>query len=156
MSIDVLAGYAGRTSLCHGAIFGVSTYVVIYWTADAGLPPLVAYAARRACGHSAGRRFRRCSPCARRGVYFLLLTLALGMIVWGVCLRWTQVTGGENGMRGVVAGADIIADPRASIMPCLLRSSIFSFAMWRFVQLAVRPDAARHPRQREPHAQPRL
>ena len=36
------------------------------------------------------------------GVYFLLLTLALGMIVWGICLRWTQVTGGENGMRGDV------------------------------------------------------
>lgn len=30
MSVDVLAGYAGRTPLCHGAIFGASTYVVIY------------------------------------------------------------------------------------------------------------------------------
>eukprot|EP01035_Chromulina_nebulosa_P067723 gene67723-92779_t len=28
MSIDILAGYAGRTSLGHGAIFGVATYVV--------------------------------------------------------------------------------------------------------------------------------
>ena len=39
------------------------------------------------------------------GVYFLLLTLALGMIVWGICLRWTQVTGGENGLRGDVRPA---------------------------------------------------
>ena len=30
MSIDVLAGFAGRTSLCHGAIFGTATYVVLY------------------------------------------------------------------------------------------------------------------------------
>jgi len=30
------------------------------------------------------------------GVYFLLLTLALGMVVWGVCVRWTSVTGAEN------------------------------------------------------------
>jgi branched-chain amino acid transport system permease protein len=30
MSIDILAGFAGRTSLGHGAIFGVSTYVVVY------------------------------------------------------------------------------------------------------------------------------
>jgi branched-chain amino acid transport system permease protein len=29
MSIDILAGFAGRTSLGHGAIFGVSTYVVV-------------------------------------------------------------------------------------------------------------------------------
>ena len=39
------------------------------------------------------------------GVYFLLLTLALGMIVWGICLRWTQVTGGENGLRGDIRPA---------------------------------------------------
>ena len=36
MSIDVLAGYAGRTSLGHGALFGISTYVVIYWTSVHG------------------------------------------------------------------------------------------------------------------------
>ena len=30
MSIDVLAGFSGRTPLCHGAIFGTSTYFVIY------------------------------------------------------------------------------------------------------------------------------
>ena len=30
MSVDVLAGFAGRTPLCHGAIFGTSTYVVLY------------------------------------------------------------------------------------------------------------------------------
>lgn len=32
MSIDILAGFAGRTSLGHGAIFGVSSYVAIYWS----------------------------------------------------------------------------------------------------------------------------
>src|SRR5207302_10853393 len=45
MSIDILAGFAGRTSLGHGAIFGVSTYVVIYSTAQAGLPPAAGFAA---------------------------------------------------------------------------------------------------------------
>src|SRR5690606_33872668 len=39
MSIDVLAGYAGRTSLGHGALFGASTYVVLYWTAVLGGSP---------------------------------------------------------------------------------------------------------------------
>ncbi len=42
MSIDVLAGYAGRTSLCHGAIFGVATYVAI-WAVRARLDPLPAF-----------------------------------------------------------------------------------------------------------------
>ena len=43
MSIDILAGFAGRTSLGHGAIFGVATYVVVYANARAGYPPAVAF-----------------------------------------------------------------------------------------------------------------
>ena len=42
MSIDILAGFAGRTSLGHGAIFGVSSYVVVYASAQTGLPPAAA------------------------------------------------------------------------------------------------------------------
>ena len=35
------------------------------------------------------------------GVYFLMVTLAEGMIVWGIAYRWTSVTGAENGIRGI-------------------------------------------------------
>ena len=35
MSIDILAGYTGRTPLGHGAIFGVATYVVLYYVTAA-------------------------------------------------------------------------------------------------------------------------
>src|SRR6202047_969986 len=101
MSIDILAGFAGRTSLGHGAIFGVSTYVVVYATAHAGLPPAAAFALGVLTATLVAAIFGLLAV-RTSGVYFLLLTLALGMIVWGICLRWTQVTGGENGMRGDV------------------------------------------------------
>ena len=67
------------------------------------------------------------------GVYFLLLTLALGMIVWGICLRWTQVTGGENGMRGDVRPAFLLAH-RAFYWAVLAATTFVSYAMWRFVR----------------------
>ena len=38
MSVDILAGFTGRTPLCHGAIFGTSTYVVLYTSAMYGMP----------------------------------------------------------------------------------------------------------------------
>jgi branched-chain amino acid transport system permease protein len=104
MSIDILAGFAGRTSLGHGAIFGVSTYVVVYATAHAGLPPAAAFALGVLAATLLAVIFALLAV-RTSGVYFLLLTLALGMIVWGICLRWTQVTGGENGMRGDVRPA---------------------------------------------------
>ena len=131
MSIDVLAGYAGRTSLCHGAIFGVSTYVVLYGSTVAGLPVLASMVfgvlAATVLAAVFGVLAVRTS-----GVYFLLLTLALGLIVWGVCLRWTAVTGGENGLRGQLqVGA--FAQPRALYLAVLAGAAVMSFGMWRFV-----------------------
>jgi branched-chain amino acid transport system permease protein len=67
------------------------------------------------------------------GVYFLLLTLALGMIVWGICQRWTQVTGGENGMRGDVRPVWLVTH-RAFYWAVLAGASVVSYAMWRFVR----------------------
>jgi branched-chain amino acid transport system permease protein len=32
------------------------------------------------------------------GVYFLMITLALGMCVWGLAYRWNSMTGGDNGI----------------------------------------------------------
>ncbi len=36
-----------------------------------------------------------------RGLTFLTVMLAFGQVVWGVAIRWTSFTGGENGIPGV-------------------------------------------------------
>jgi branched-chain amino acid transport system permease protein len=132
MSIDILAGFAGRTSLGHGAIFGVSTYVVVYATAQAGLSPAAAFALGMAAATLVAVIFGLLAV-RTSGVYFLLLTLALGMIVWGICLRWTQVTGGENGMRGDVRPVWLVTH-RAFYWAVLAAAAVVSYAMWRFVR----------------------
>jgi branched-chain amino acid transport system permease protein len=132
MSIDILAGFAGRTSLGHGAIFGVSTYVVVYATAQAGLSPAAAFALGILAATLVAVIFGLLAV-RTSGVYFLLLTLALGMIVWGICLRWTQVTGGENGMRGDVRPEWLVSH-RAFYWAVLAAASLVSYAMWRFVR----------------------
>jgi branched-chain amino acid transport system permease protein len=132
MSIDILAGFAGRTSLGHGAIFGVSTYVVVYATAQAGLSPAVGFALGIVAATLVAAVFGLLAV-RTSGVYFLLLTLALGMIVWGICLRWTQVTGGENGMRGDVRPEWLVSH-RAFYWAVLAAAALVSYAMWRFVR----------------------
>ena len=132
MSIDILAGFAGRTSLGHGAIFGVSTYVVVYATGQAGLSPWAGFALGVLAATAVASIFALLAV-RTSGVYFLLLTLALGMIVWGVCLRWTQVTGGENGMRADVRPAALMSHS-AFYWAVLAGAVIVSFAMWRFVR----------------------
>jgi branched-chain amino acid transport system permease protein len=67
------------------------------------------------------------------GVYFLLLTLALGMIVWGVCQRWTSITGGENGLRGNARPA-LLADPTVFYYFVLAVGLAATGLMWRLVR----------------------
>lgn len=131
ISIDVLAGYAGRTPLGHGAIFGASTYVVLYWTSVLGGSPWMALALGIAAATVLSAVFALLATRVS-GVYFLLLTLALGMIVWGVCLRWTSVTGGENGIRGA-GRPEVIADPLTFYYVVLVVVMALTFVTWRFV-----------------------
>jgi len=131
MSIDVLAGFGGRTSLGHGAIFGISAYVAIYWSASLDgniwIGLLLGVLAATALAAVFALLAIRTS-----GVYFLLLTLALGMIVWGVCLRWTGVTGGENGLRGIGRPA-LIAGHASFYYAVLAVVAPVTWVMWRFV-----------------------
>jgi branched-chain amino acid transport system permease protein len=53
--------------------------------------------------------------------------------VWGVCLRWTQVTGGENGLRGQLR-ADIGLTTRELYAVVAAVVGCATFALWRFVR----------------------
>ncbi len=132
MSVDILAGYAGRTPLCHGAIFGTATYAMMYYvsTLEGGVLTGVFFALIIALIVT----FIFAILAVRTsGVYFLLLTLALGMIIWGVCQRWTSVTGGENGIRGNIR-PDWFLDPFHFYYLCLVVVGLSSWILWRFVQ----------------------
>ena len=131
MSIDILAGYAGRTPLCHGAIFGVATYVVLYYASAAGGNVWVGVLLGIAAGTLTAMVFAVLA-IRTSGVYFLLLTLAMGMIVWGICLRWTSVTGGENGIRGTVKPG-WLADQARFYWFVLTVTALMTLGMWRFV-----------------------
>lgn len=131
MSIDVLAGFAGRTPLCHGAIFGTAAYVVLYWTTVAG-GGIFAGVALGVLAATALAAVFALLAIRTSGVYFLLLTLALGMIVWGVCLRWTGVTGGENGIRGL-GRPEMVADHVTFYYLTLGVVAPVTLLMWRFV-----------------------
>jgi branched-chain amino acid transport system permease protein len=132
MSIDILAGFAGRTSLAHGALFGVSAYVVLYSVSTLGLSPALGVVLGVLAATATAAVFALVAA-RTAGVYFLLLTLALGMIVWGICQRWTDVTGGENGLRGNLRVGSL-RDYAVFYWVVLGCAAAVSFAMWRLVR----------------------
>ena len=102
MGLNLMVGYTGLTSFGHGAWFGVGAYAAAlsqkYWFPDQIVLPLlftvvfIAFAAALV-----GFLILR-----RRGVYFSLLTLALSALTFAIAYRWTDFTGGESGLGGIV------------------------------------------------------
>ena len=100
MSLDLLLGYTGLPSLGHAAYFGVAAYAVALLTTErqvgfAGCVVggvLVAAITAGVFGLVAIRA---------AGTYFLMITLALGMVVWGLAHRWVSMTQGDNGISSV-------------------------------------------------------
>lgn len=98
MSLDLIFGYAGMWSFCHAAIFGVAGYtsglLVKYYEitnffvlAPAGL--FMAVLTSMVFGLITLRS---------RTVYFLLITFALGQLIYSMTIKWNQVTGGSDGL----------------------------------------------------------
>jgi branched-chain amino acid transport system permease protein len=100
MSLDLVLGYTGLSSLGHAAYLGLGAYSVGilatqyragFWTTLAVGVVLAAVVAA-IFGLVALRA---------TGVYFLMITLALGMVVWGLANRWVSLTKGDNGISNV-------------------------------------------------------
>jgi branched-chain amino acid transport system permease protein len=100
MSLDVLLGYTGLPSLGHAGIFGVAAYAVAVLSTKYG----AGFAVSVAGGLAAGVILTALTGLIVshvRDVYFLMITLAIGMVLWGISYRWIPMTGGDNGLSGI-------------------------------------------------------
>ena len=100
MSLDLLLGYAGLASLGHAAFFGVAAYAVGLLTLRSGWNPWITLPVAVATATVTGALFGLLALRAR-GTYFLMITLALAQVLWGVAFGWRTMTGGDDGLPGV-------------------------------------------------------
>jgi len=99
-SLDIILGYTALPSLGHGAYFAIGAYTTAILATRYGfgfaltLPAsiLMAAAASAVLGLFALRA---------AWVYFLMITLAFAMCVWGLIDQWVSFTGGENGISAI-------------------------------------------------------
>jgi branched-chain amino acid transport system permease protein len=96
-SLNVLVGYTGLVSFGHAAYFGIGAYTTGILMKKAGLSFLVAFPAAGLVAAVFAAVFGYF--CVRlTKIYFAMLTLAFAQIVWAICFKWNEVTGGEQGM----------------------------------------------------------
>jgi len=96
LALNVVVGYAGLVSLGHAGLFGVAAYAVA-WLVAAGWGQLPAAIVALILIIATSAVFAVLSLRAT-GIGFLMITLALGQILWGLAYRWIGLTGGDNGI----------------------------------------------------------
>jgi branched-chain amino acid transport system permease protein len=96
LGLNILAGYAGLVSLGHAALFGIAAYATSY-SLQAGYGHPTAIVIGLIVGLLAMALYAVLSLRAS-GIGYIMITLALGEIVWGLAYRWISVTNGDNGI----------------------------------------------------------
>jgi branched-chain amino acid transport system permease protein len=96
LALNVLVGYGGLVSLGHAALFAIAGYTAALML-QAGYGHLSANLAAIVVTLAASAIF---AVLALRstGIGFLMITLALGQILWGIAYRWASLTNGDNGV----------------------------------------------------------
>ena len=96
LGVNVLAGYAGLVSLGHAGLFGIAAYVGAKIMNNGHDHATVAVGALVLTVASAG--VFAVLALRGTGLGFVMITVALGQIVWGVAYRWISLANGDNGV----------------------------------------------------------
>ena len=96
LGVNVLAGYAGLVSLGHAGLFGIAAYAAAKIMNNGH--GHVAVAAEAIALTVAAAALFAVLALRGTGLGFVMITVALGQIVWGVAYRWISLTNGDNGI----------------------------------------------------------
>jgi branched-chain amino acid transport system permease protein len=135
VSLNLLLGYGGMVSLGHASFLGLTAYATILfftWGLDHLSAAILAIVFSTLCGALFGVLALRAS-----GIGFLMITLALGQIVWGIAYRANKLTDGDNGLRFPSRPAPFgidIASATNFYWFTLIVFALALFVIWRLTQ----------------------
>jgi branched-chain amino acid transport system permease protein len=145
MGFNLLFGYMGLLSFGHAAFLGIGSYLtgigIVHYAMPWGSAILVGV-----IGAAIGGLLMGFLAIRTRGIYFSMVTLALGQIVFYCFYKAESLTGGENGLRGVrVDTFNILGLPVDFLNPLVKYYIILFFvviAMWLISRILSSPLGA--------------
>ncbi|WP_088342713.1 MULTISPECIES: branched-chain amino acid ABC transporter permease [Rhodomicrobium] len=97
LSLNLLVGYAGLTSLGHASFLGFAAYASAWASTNLGL----GFAPAALLSITTTTLMAACFgliALRATGLGFLMITLALSQVLWGLAYRWASLTNGDNGL----------------------------------------------------------
>ena len=102
VSFNLLFASAGLLSFGHAAYFGLGAYVTAITLKNVAGMPFFAGILLGALAAATGGALIGFFCVRSKGSYFALLTLAFNQFLWAIAWKWREVTGGDDGIGGVV------------------------------------------------------
>jgi len=96
LGLNVLVGYGGLVSLGHAGLLGIAAYAAAILL-QAGWGHAVAILGALGATLVGAALFAALALRAS-GIGFVMITLAIGQILWGLAYRWLSLTNGDNGI----------------------------------------------------------
>ena len=130
LSLNLLVGFGGMTSLGHASYLGVAAYLSALLTSRYGFGHGTA-ALISILGTIVMAAFFGLIALRATGLGFLMITLALSQVLWGLAYRMSDVTNGDNGITGLTRPSPfgISLDSAASFYWFALAVTAFAFTM---------------------------
>jgi branched-chain amino acid transport system permease protein len=138
LSLNLLVGFGGMTSLGHASYLGVAAYISALLTSRYGFGHGAA-AIISISGTVAMAAFFGVIALRATGLGFLMITLALSQVLWGLAYRMSNVTNGDNGITGLTRPAPFgisLDSPVAFYWFALIVATIAFLAIAVFVSSA--------------------
>ena len=100
MSLNLCVGHGMLFQFHHGVFYGVGAYTAGLLLAKTSLPWWIAFMAGPLAAALTGLLIG--TFCIRLNrLYFGMLQISLGSLIWAIAFRWYDLTGGDDGIHGI-------------------------------------------------------
>ena len=138
LSLNLLLGTTGLVSFGHAAYFGIGSYGCGILMKVLGVPFWLSFPAAGLIAAAFAVVFG--FFCVRlTKIYFAMLTLAFAQIVWAICFKWNDLTGGDQGLPVRDAYRRLVEQGWTDGVRALTRCRIYTF--WKYFRNAFARDA---------------
>ncbi len=100
MSLNLVVGHGGMYQFHHAVFYGVGAYATALLFTKTSLPMWVGFIAGPVAAAVMGLVIGWFCVRLNR-LYFGMLQISLGSLIWAVVFRWYKFTGGDDGIHGI-------------------------------------------------------
>jgi len=131
-SLNLVLGYGGIFQFHHAVFYGVGAYGTTLMLTKTGLPPMLAFIVGPLVSAAFGLVLG--IICIRLSkLYFGMLQISLGSLVWAIVYRWYSFTGGDDGIHGIPI-PEMLSSPKSAYYFTLIITIVCLFVMWKIIQ----------------------